>query len=150
MRGWGTGHVQPDLGDDHLGGLAADAGDLIQAIGRGEQDRRRLRASALVGGAAAAAPWLSPDWSWGGWAAGTAAIRSSIRAVRWSVLGGQRVDVVQGIRASSAWWSSKRPVNACTRAARLRASDLWRARASTLGSRCPTISASTMSDPRRP
>ena len=43
MRGGGElAHVQPELGDDHLGGLAADAGDLIETIGRGEQDRHCL------------------------------------------------------------------------------------------------------------
>jgi hypothetical protein len=34
---WGgeAAHVGTDLGDDHLGGGAADPGDLIQPVGRG-------------------------------------------------------------------------------------------------------------------
>ena len=33
-RGGETTHVHPDLGDDRAGGGAADAGDLIQPVGR--------------------------------------------------------------------------------------------------------------------
>jgi hypothetical protein len=96
VRGGGElAHVQPDLGDEHLGGLAADAGDLIEAIGRGEQDRRRLRVSALVGGAATAAlvaePGLVLGWLGGG--DGRDQLLDPGREV--VCLGGQRVDVVQ-------------------------------------------------------
>ena len=36
---WGgeAAHVGADLGDDHLGGGAADPGDLIQPVGRGRE-----------------------------------------------------------------------------------------------------------------
>ena len=35
MAGGGElAHVQPEFGDDELGGLAADAGDLVQALHR--------------------------------------------------------------------------------------------------------------------
>jgi hypothetical protein len=40
-RGGELAHVQPNLGDDDLGGMAADPGDLVQAVyyrqGRGQQ-----------------------------------------------------------------------------------------------------------------
>jgi hypothetical protein len=40
-RGGELAHVQPDLGDDDLGGVAADPGDLVQAVhyrqGRSQQ-----------------------------------------------------------------------------------------------------------------
>ena len=51
MRGGGEpGHVQPDLGDDRLGGEGADAGDLVETV----QCRQRLRAGRMgrVGGSA--------------------------------------------------------------------------------------------------
>jgi hypothetical protein len=34
-RGGEAAHVGTDLGNDHLGGGAADPGDLIQPVGRG-------------------------------------------------------------------------------------------------------------------
>ena len=51
VRGGGEpGHVQPDLGEDRLGGAGADAGDLVEAV----QRRQRLRAGRVgrVGGSA--------------------------------------------------------------------------------------------------
>jgi hypothetical protein len=36
LGGWKPGHVQPDFGDDLLGDIPADAGDLIQPANRGQ------------------------------------------------------------------------------------------------------------------
>jgi hypothetical protein len=96
VRGGGElAHVQADLGDDHLGGLAADAGDLIEAIGRGERDRRRLGVSALAGGVATAAPVAEPGLV-GGWLGSGDGRDQLLDPGREAVyLGGQRVDVVQ-------------------------------------------------------
>ena len=44
-------HVQADLGDDGLGALRADAGDLVQAIDGGQQRGVRAPAGAGAGGA---------------------------------------------------------------------------------------------------
>jgi hypothetical protein len=41
------GHFEADLGDDHLGGAAADAGDLVEA----DDDRQRFAAVVTVAGA---------------------------------------------------------------------------------------------------
>jgi hypothetical protein len=42
-RGSELGHLEADLGDDHLGGVGADAGDLVEA-GDGRERRRSLPA----------------------------------------------------------------------------------------------------------
>jgi hypothetical protein len=96
VRGGGElAHVQPDLGDDHLGGLDADAGDLIEAIGRREQDRRRVRVRAVVGGAATAARVAEPGLV-GGWLGSGDGRDQFLDPGREAVcLRGQRVDVVQ-------------------------------------------------------
>src|SRR6266568_1559319 len=79
------------------------------------------------------------------WAAGMAAISSSIRAVSLPIWADRASTWSSSIRASSAWWSSNRPVSASIRAARL-AFIFPRARsASIFGSRSPPISASIMS-----
>ena len=44
-------HVQADLGDDRLGGLAADAGDLIQAVDRGQHGGALAVPGGRAGGA---------------------------------------------------------------------------------------------------
>ena len=93
---WGgeLAHVQPDLGDDDLGGVTADPGDLVQAVhhrqGRGQDltgfgvDGAGRRPGRLAGcldrraGAAARA-------GAGGCAAGIAAIVCSILLVSWSI-----------------------------------------------------------------
>jgi hypothetical protein len=51
-------HVQSDLGDDHLGGLDADAGDLVQAIDRRQPARRRRLVGVLAGVASLIRGWL--------------------------------------------------------------------------------------------
>ena len=83
--GWEDAHVQADLGDDHLGGLAADAGDLIQAVDGGQH----LGAVAPPGGRA-------------GGAAGVDALGGGDRGDQLldpggelADLGGQGVDLVQ-------------------------------------------------------
>jgi hypothetical protein len=82
-RGGEDAHVQAYLRDDHLGGVPADAGDLIQAGGRGQHRRAgrqaRARAGDAIGAAGAAAKivlaggrrWRircrCPVRSWSGW-----------------------------------------------------------------------------------
>src|SRR6266542_3745107 len=83
-------------------------------------------------------------------AAGMAASSSWIRAVRRSIWAVRASYWSSSRRASSAWWSSNRPVRACTSAACL-AFIRPRARpASTLGSRWPEISASSIARPDLP
>src|SRR5918994_1527464 len=53
-------HVQPELGDDDLGGLGADAGDLVQTLQRSKRGLGRLRVRADAAGAVAAAPGPGP------------------------------------------------------------------------------------------
>ena len=93
-------HVQADLGDDHLGGLAADAGDLVQAT-----DRRQRPAGRCPRRCGSPCPA-------GGWAAGMAPISSSMRLVSLSIWRASASIWSSSIRASSAWWSLKRPVSA--------------------------------------
>src|SRR5215207_6811033 len=74
---------------------------------------RRLTAGSPPG---TAGWWVSsPVWlalSGGGWAAGMAPISSSMRLVSRSIWTPSASIWSRSIRASSAWWSSKRPVNA--------------------------------------
>ena len=84
-RGWELAHVQPNLGDDDLGGLGADAGDLVQTLQRPSGGwAARWLALAPVVPIVAPAGWARSA-SLGAWAAGMAAISSSIRAVRRSI-----------------------------------------------------------------
>ena len=78
----------------------------------------------------------SPVWlafSGGGWAAGMAPISSWMRLVSLSMWTPSASIWSRSIRASSAWWSLKRPVSACTRAARLPRIRPLASSASTLG-----------------
>ena len=54
-----TGHVQAGLGDDHLGGMPGDAGDLLQS-GDGRQHRRIRALASTRSGAAVGIYSLSP------------------------------------------------------------------------------------------
>jgi hypothetical protein len=96
--------VQADLGDDRLGSVAADAGDLIEAVDGGQC----RRAFAVPGGRAGGAvgvdaldgrdrgdQLLDPGVSLPVWA---------VSASIWS----------SSIRASSPSWSSNFPFSACT------------------------------------
>ena len=108
VRGGGEpGHVQADLGEDDLRGVLADAGDLVEPLDRRQQRgvgdglsgpaprcavvhrcrrRRRERVSGIAASSCVDA----------GGEGGDLGVRASI----WS----------SSIRASSAWWSSNRPV----------------------------------------
>ena len=55
-RGGEAAHVQADLGDDDLGGDPADAGDLIQPLGR-SGERGDLRLDLGLQGAMSALAW---------------------------------------------------------------------------------------------
>jgi hypothetical protein len=46
-----AGHVEADLGRDHLRGLGSDAGDLVEAGQRGQHRRIRAEACIRAGGA---------------------------------------------------------------------------------------------------
>ena len=156
MRGGGElAHVQPKFGDEHLGGLAADAGDLVQAL------QRRQRVGLEVGGRGWSVSWVpvvaaavpgpeAPAPSPGGWAAGMAPISSWLRLVSRSIGMPSASMWSRRILASSAWWSSKRPVSAATSAARLPRIRPLASSASTLGSRWPAMSASSMARPETP
>ncbi len=79
------GHVQADLGDDHLRGVPGDAGDLIEAVDRGQHGRVRAGARVRAGGAVGA------DAAGGGH-------RGDQRldpAVERADVGGQGIDLVQ-------------------------------------------------------
>jgi hypothetical protein len=81
---WGgeLAHVQPDLGDDDLGGVAADPGDLVQAVHHRQARSQDLSGFGIdrggvarhqpggldgsVGGCAWAAAWPTGWWVGGG------------------------------------------------------------------------------------
>jgi hypothetical protein len=54
-------HVQPDLGDDDLGGAAPDAADLIQPRNSGQHHRVRAAASTRASGAVGVHPLRGRD-----------------------------------------------------------------------------------------
>jgi hypothetical protein len=148
-------HVQPKFGDEHLGGLGADAGDLVQALQRRQRGRVGGGSKGLVGvlgagGGRRSACARSSGAVPGGWAAGMAPISSWMRLVSRSIWMPSASMWSSSILASSAWWSSKRPVSAATNAARLPRIRPLASSASTLGSRCPAISAASMARPETP
>src|SRR5512132_1146711 len=98
----------------------------------------------------AAAPWPPPGSRAGGLAAGIAAIACSILVVSRSIWPSRASIWSSSILASSPWWASKRPVNAATSAACLPRSRPLASPASTLGSRWPAMSASSMARPETP
>jgi len=110
-------HVQSDLGDEHLGGLDADAADPVQAIDRRQPARHRRLVGVLAG---------VVGLFRGGWAAGM------------EHPGQLRVVVVEA--------AGQRLHQGGALAAHSSSGQLGKH----LGSRCPAISVSTMSDPRRP
>src|SRR5512132_2058299 len=89
-----------------------------------------------VAGAGAPAPLVGPGSgpSAGTWAAGIAAIASSIRVVSWSSCAVSPSIWSSRILARRAWWSLNWPVSASTSAARLTRSRPRASSASTFGS----------------
>jgi hypothetical protein len=77
-RGGELAHVQPDLGDEHLGGVAADPGDLVQAVHRRQERSQDLPGCGVDGlgvaqardasltGCGSAATQASGGWLCGG------------------------------------------------------------------------------------
>src|SRR5215207_4383542 len=97
-----------------------------------------------------AAPGSPPGPRAGGVAVGMAVIVSSTLPVSWSIWP-PRVSIwSSSIRATKAWWSENWPVRASTSAACLTRSRPRANSASTLGSRSPVISASSMARPETP
>jgi len=73
-RGGELAHVQSELGDDDLGGLVADAGDLVQTRQRRQRDPGRGLVGVTAGGGAIPAP------------------ASGVGAVAWRLGGGDGAD----------------------------------------------------------
>src|SRR5215218_6253867 len=155
-------HVQPDLGDDDLGGVAADPGDLVQAVhhrqGRGQDlpglgvdplgraRHRPGRPDAIVDGCA----WVAARAE--GWWRGGRDGRDRLfdPAGELVDLAAEGVDLVPQHPRHKAWWSENWPVRASTSAACLTRSRPRASSASTLGSRSPVTSASSMARPETP
>jgi hypothetical protein len=132
-------HVQSDLGEHDLGGFGTDAGNLVEPGDRGQRPSTRRGGGVVVG--AAVGGWLR------GGDLGDEPVDPGGEVLD---LGAECVDLVQQQAGQFGVVVIEASGRAWTRAARLTRIRPRASSASSVGSRCPAMSASIIARPETP